>query len=72
MTLDMSFVGQRIDPLEFAYAAKDTIRYALGVGAKAAELDFLYEGRGPKVIPSFALHIQHWVALARISAARFG
>ncbi|MEZ4394289.1 MAG: MaoC/PaaZ C-terminal domain-containing protein [Polyangiales bacterium] len=55
MTLDMSFVGQRIDPLEFTYAAKDAIRYALGVGAKAAELNFLYEGRGPKVIPSFAV-----------------
>jgi acyl dehydratase len=55
MTLDLSHVGQRIAPLEFAYTAKDTIRYALGVGAQAAELDFLYEGRGPKVIPTFAV-----------------
>ena len=56
MTLDLSYVGQRIDPLDFSYAPKDVIRYALGVGAKAAgELDFLYEGRGPKVIPSFAV-----------------
>lgn len=29
--------------------------YALGVGAKREELDFLYEGRGPKVLPSFAV-----------------
>ncbi len=29
--------------------------YALGVGAKKDELDFLYEGRGPKVLPSFAV-----------------
>jgi acyl dehydratase len=55
MTLDLSYVGQRIAPLEFTYTAKDVIRYALGVGAKAAELDFLYEGRGPKVIPTFAV-----------------
>ena len=29
--------------------------YALGVGARRDELDFLYEGRGPKVLPSFAV-----------------
>jgi acyl dehydratase len=30
--------------------------YALGVGARpAAELDFLYEGRGPKVLPTYAV-----------------
>jgi acyl dehydratase len=29
--------------------------YALGVGAKRDELDYLYEGRGPKVLPSFAV-----------------
>ena len=34
---------------------KDTALYALGVGAKREELDFLYEGRGPKVLPSFAV-----------------
>jgi acyl dehydratase len=31
------------------------VLYALGVGAKREELDFLYEGRGPKVLPSFAV-----------------
>jgi acyl dehydratase len=30
--------------------------YALGVGCKpGAELDFLYEGRGPKVLPTYAV-----------------
>jgi acyl dehydratase len=31
------------------------ILYALGIGAKADELDYLYEGRGPKVFPTFAV-----------------
>jgi acyl dehydratase len=34
---------------------KDTVLYALGVGAKKEELDLLFEGRGPKVLPSFAV-----------------
>lgn len=55
MALDLSFVGKTTAPLAFAYTEKDVIRYALGVGAKASELDFLYEGRGPRVIPSFAV-----------------
>lgn len=29
--------------------------YALGVGATRDELDFLYEGRGPKVLPTYAV-----------------
>jgi acyl dehydratase len=31
------------------------VLYALGVGARASELDYLYEGRGPRVLPSFAV-----------------
>lgn len=55
MTLDLSLVGKESSPSSFTYAWKDTVLYALGVGAKKEELDFLYEGRGPKVIPSFAV-----------------
>jgi len=29
--------------------------YALGIGAKRSELDYLYEARGPKVFPTFAV-----------------
>ncbi len=29
--------------------------YALGIGAKRAELDYLYEGRGPQVFPTFGV-----------------
>lgn len=53
--LDLSVVGKPLDPQPFTYTWKDTVLYALGVGAKKDELDFLYEGRGPKVLPSFAV-----------------
>ena len=55
MALDLSLVGKESAPSTFTYAWKDVVLYALGIGAKRDELDFLYEGRGPKVIPSFAV-----------------
>lgn len=55
MALDLSLVGKESAPSTFTYAWKDVVLYALGVGAKKDELDYLYEGRGPKVIPSFAV-----------------
>ncbi len=55
MALDLSLVGKPLEPSHFSYGPRDTILYALGVGAKKAELDWLYEGRGPKVLPSFAV-----------------
>ncbi len=54
MALDLSLVGKPSEPTSFTYAWKDTVLYALGIGAKKDELDYLYEGRGPKVVPSFA------------------
>ncbi len=53
--IDVGLVGKKFAPLPFAYTPRDTILYALGVGATADELDYLYEGRGPKVLPSFAV-----------------
>jgi acyl dehydratase len=39
-----------------SWDSKDVMLYACGVGAKPdRELDFLYEGRGPKVLPTFAV-----------------
>lgn len=55
MALDLSVVDKPIDPQSFTYTWKDTVLYALGVGAKKEELDWLYEGRGPRVLPSFAV-----------------
>src|SRR6478752_4377641 len=55
MAIKLDLAGKKSDPIPFAYTWKDTILYALGVGAKVDELDFLYEGRGPKVLPTFAV-----------------
>jgi acyl dehydratase len=55
MPLDLSLLGKPSAPTSLTYTWKDTVLYALGVGAKADELDYLYEGRGPKVLPGFAV-----------------
>jgi acyl dehydratase len=56
MALDPSAVGSTTEPLTLTYDWRDTVLYALGVGARGAtELDYLYEGRGPKVLPTFAV-----------------
>jgi acyl dehydratase len=55
MALDLSLIGKESAPSSFTYTWKDVVLYALGVGAKKDELDYLYEGRGPMVIPSFAV-----------------
>lgn len=55
MTFTIDAVHKDTEPFTFSYSWKDTVLYALGVGAKASELDYLYEGRGPKVLPSFAV-----------------
>jgi acyl dehydratase len=55
MALDLSVVGKPGAPSSYSYTWKDTVLYALGVGAKREELDYLYEARGPKVLPTFAV-----------------
>ena len=55
MPFDRSLAGRWTDPVVSEVTWKDTALYALGVGAKRDELDLLYEGRGPKVLPSFAV-----------------
>lgn len=61
MAFDLSLVGKASAPSHFAYTWKDVALYALGIGAKATELDYLYEGKGldgghgPLVYPSFAV-----------------
>ena len=53
--LDLNLVGKPGAPTRFEYGWKDVVLYALGIGAKADELEYLYEGKGPKTYPSFAV-----------------
>jgi acyl dehydratase len=55
MSLNLSSVGWRSEPSSFGYDWKDVVLYALGIGATVDELDYLFEGRGPKVYPTFAV-----------------
>ena len=51
----LTLVDKESAPTLHSYTWRDVVLYALGVGARKAELDYLYEGRGPKVLPSFAV-----------------
>ena len=54
--LSANLVGTKFEPRQVSWNSKDTMLYALGVGARPSdELDFLYEGRGPKVLPTYAV-----------------
>jgi acyl dehydratase len=55
MSLDLSAVGYTTEPSSFTYDWKAVVLYALGIGAKKDELDYLSEGKGPKVYPTFAV-----------------
>jgi acyl dehydratase len=55
MAINLGLAGKKSDPIPFQYTWKDAVLYALGVGAKIDELDYVYEGRGPKVLPTFAV-----------------
>jgi acyl dehydratase len=55
VSLDLSTVGKQTAPFVFEYDWKAVVLYALGVGMTREDLDFLYEGRGPRVLPTFAV-----------------
>jgi acyl dehydratase len=55
MSLDLSSIGYKTEPHAFSYDWKTAVLYALAIGAKRSELDYLYEGRGPKVFPTFGV-----------------
>lgn len=55
MTLDLTSLGWTSPPTAFSYDPKDCILYALGIGAMPHELDYVYEGRGPRVFPTFGV-----------------
>jgi acyl dehydratase len=56
MPINRDLVGVASEPLTHDYRWKDAVLYALGVGARLPdELDFLFEARGPRVLPTFAV-----------------
>lgn len=54
-SLDPNCVGKSTKPYTLDYDWKTLALYALGIGAKREELEYLYEKHGPKVYPSFAV-----------------
>jgi acyl dehydratase len=66
MGLRPDAVGKTTSAHIHEYEPRDVMLYALGVGAKRdRELDFLYEGRGPKVLPTYAV-IPAWAAMEEV------
>lgn len=54
--ISSDLVGLTFAPVEFSWDSKDVMLYAVGVGAKPdGELEYVYEGKGPKVIPTYAV-----------------
>jgi len=54
--LSPDLVGIEFAPIDFSWTKRDAIIYALGVGCRPdTELDFLYERRGPAVLPTYAV-----------------
>ncbi len=55
--VDLSVIGKKTEPRIFEYTWKDVVLYALGVGATAEELSYVYENAadGLKVLPSFCV-----------------
>ena len=54
--LSSELVGLKGEPSEYSWNSKDVLLYNFGVGARPYDdLDFLFEGKGPKVLPTFAV-----------------
>jgi len=54
MPVDLTMIGKPLEATRFAYAERDVMLYALGVGAGTDELQFTYE-RDLKVLPTFGV-----------------
>lgn len=56
LPINGDLVGLETTPITHTWTERDTMLYALGVGCRPPDdLDFIYEGRGPKVLPTFAV-----------------
>ena len=70
--LDLTVVGIKNEERTFKYTWRDAVLYAVGVGAQADELPFVYENTpgGIKVLPSFAT-IARGIAFPRLGNVFF-
>jgi acyl dehydratase len=57
--INLALIGKKYGPIPFEYTWKNVVLYALGIGAQAEELPFIYESAkgGLKVFPSFSFVI---------------
>ena len=56
LPINGDLVGLETEPITHTWNERDTILYALCVGCRPPDdLDFVYEGRGPHVLPTFAV-----------------
>src|SRR5918996_1294695 len=54
--LSPDLVGLKGDPSKYSYDEKDAMLYNVGIGARPYDdVEFLFEGKGPKVFPTFAV-----------------
>ncbi len=54
--ISSDLAGMQLQPVTASWNEKDVMLYALGVGARPPEdLDFLYEGKGPVVLPTYGV-----------------
>jgi acyl dehydratase len=54
--INPDLVGLEFDPVPVSWNDNDTMLYALGVGCTPDDdLDFVYEGKGPKVLPTYGV-----------------
>lgn len=54
MAINLKIIGEKSDPVPFAYNEDTVILYALGIGAGMEELEFIYE-KNLRVFPTFAV-----------------
>ena len=61
-TLSPKLVGQDFGETSFSWSDQETMLYAVGVGAEPddPEIEFLFEGYGPKVLPTYAVIPGMW------------
>ncbi len=65
MALDPEKVGATTDAHVHRYTWRDVVLYNLSVGVRRESLDFAYEKRGPRVLPSYAV-VPAWPAVEEL------